>query len=80
MRNFFGHNNPSFQIDFKTSAFYAGQLHALDDFFWKIRKMMIMGMVATEAPVMISSHWLAFSAENCARPSVMVYFLYCPMR
>lgn len=33
-----------------------------------------MGMVATEAPVMISSHWLAFSAENCARPSVMVYF------
>ena len=35
---------------------------------------MIMGIVATEAPVMISSHWLAFSAENCARPSVMVYF------
>ena len=25
-------------------------------FFWKIRKMMMMGIVATDAPVMISSH------------------------
>ena len=80
MRNFLAITILPFKLISKHQPFTPVSCTPSMIFFWKIRKMMIMGMVATEAPVMISSHWLAFSAENCARPSVMVYFLYCPMR